>query len=78
MPHSQNPGFPLTRKRTVIAALLFRLWRVFQEWLTADRPGYAPDSSTPPWGWPLTLLIAIAVCGLLFFGPTLAARAIGS
>lgn len=62
MPHSQNPGFPRTRRRNPF-----------------DGQGcYAPNSSAPPWGWPLTLLIAIAVCGLLFFGPTLAARAIGA
>lgn len=53
----QNPGFPRTRRRNPF-----------------DGQGcYAPNSSTPPWGWPLTLLIAIAVCGLLFFGPTLGA-----
>ncbi|CUI53565.1 Uncharacterised protein [Alcaligenes faecalis] len=62
MPNSQNPGFPRTRRRNPF-----------------DGQGcYAPNSSTPPWGWPLTLIIAIAVCGLLFFGPTLAARAIGA
>lgn len=82
MPHSQNPGFPLTRKRTVIAALLFRLWWVFQEWLTADRPGYAPDSSTPPWGWFPTFAIAIPVVialgGLFAFGPALLTYLVGA
>lgn len=62
MLRSQNPGFPRTRKPNPY-----------------DGQGcYAPNSSTPPWGWFLTLLIAIAVCGLLFFGPTLAARTIGA
>lgn len=58
----QNPGFPRTRRRNPYDGV----------------GGWAPDSSSPPWGWTLTLLIAIAVCGLLFFGPALAARAIGA
>lgn len=39
--------------------------------------GWAKDSSTPPWGWPLAFGIAIALLTLFFYGPTLAARIIG-
>ena len=39
---------------------------------------WAKDSSTPPWGWPISIGLGIAVFGLLLFGPTLAARFIGA
>lgn len=36
--------------------------------------GWAKDSSTPPWGWPVAIGIALVVAVLFFYGPTLAAR----
>lgn len=74
---SKGPAFPLTRKRTYLAALLFRLWWALKTWWSADRPGYAKNSAHPPWGWPITLIIALALLGVLFYGPVWAARLIG-
>jgi len=39
--------------------------------------GWAKDSSRPPFGWPLSIGLALLVLALFFFGPTLAARIIG-
>lgn len=66
MPHSQNPGFPRTRRRNRF-----------------DGQGcYAPNSSTPPWGWFPTFAIAIpaviAAGGLFAFGPALLTYLVGA
>lgn len=44
---------------------------------SAEEMGYAPGSEDPPWGWPIAIALGIGVCGLLLFGPTMAARIIG-
>ncbi len=62
MPHSQNPGFPRTRRRNPYDGV----------------GGWATNSSRPPWGWPITIILALAACGLLFYGPAWAARAFGA
>lgn len=62
MPHSRNPAFPRTRRKNPYDGV----------------GGWAPNSSRPPWGWPITLAIAIALLGVLFYGPTWAARLIGA
>ncbi len=66
MPNSQNPGFPRTRRRNPF-----------------DGQGcYAPNSSTPPWGWFPSILVSIAIiaafCGAIFYGSALIARAAGA
>lgn len=42
-----------------------------------EQGAWAKDSATPPWGWPLSIALGIAVPGLFIFGPTVAARIIG-
>ncbi len=39
--------------------------------------GWAKDSSNPPWGWPIAIILAVAVVAAMTWGPTLAARIIG-
>lgn len=39
--------------------------------------GWAPDSETPPWGWPVTLVIAAAVVAVLIFGVSYVGTAAG-
>lgn len=62
MPHSRNPAFPRTRRKNPYDGV----------------GGWAPNSSRPPWGWPITLIIALALLGVLFYGPMLAARSMAS
>lgn len=64
----------------VVAALaLMYVWeRVWPADKSAADLGYIPDSEAPPWGWPIAIALVIGVCGLLLFGPTMAARMIGA
>lgn len=39
--------------------------------------GYAPNSQSPPWGWPVAIILGVAVAALFIWGPTLATRIIG-
>lgn len=39
--------------------------------------GWAKDSSTPPWGWAISIVIGLALFGALLLGPAVAARIIG-
>lgn len=61
---------------TIIAAVaLKRGWeRLFPSDESAADLGYIPDSEAPPWGWPVTIMLGVAVVGLLLFGPFLVAR----
>lgn len=61
---------------TVIAAVALKHgWeRLFPSDESAADLGYIPDSEAPPWGWPVTIMLGVAVGGLLLFGPFLVAR----
>ena len=61
---------------TVIAAVALKHgWeRLFPSDESAAHLGYIPDSEAPPWGWPVTIMLGVAVVGLLLFGPFLVAR----
>ena len=66
MSHSQNPGFPRTRRRNPYDGV----------------GGWAPDSSSPPWGWfptlAITLSVIAAVGSVLIYGPALVALVVGA
>lgn len=63
----------------VVAAIaLMYVWeRVWPADKSAVDLGYLPESEAPPWGWPIAIALGMGVCGLLLFGPTMAARMIG-
>lgn len=62
----------------VLAYIAHRIWRRFFPDGPAEQYGYAPGSEAPPWGWPVAIALGMGVCGLLLFGPTMAARMIGA
>ena len=63
---------------TLLSALAYAAKeRIWPSDMSAEDLGYAPGSETPPWGWRIALALGLAACGLLLFGPTLAARIIG-
>lgn len=36
--------------------------------------GYAPGSETPPWGWPVTIVVAVSLVCLFLYVPTFLVR----
>lgn len=49
----------------VLAALVWvATERIYPSDKTSEGLGYMPDSETPPWGWPLTILGTIAVIAI--------------
>ena len=62
----------------LFAVALMRGWRrLWPSGKSAAELGYMPDSEAPPWGWSIAIALGVGVCGLLLFGPMVAARAIG-
>ena len=61
---------------TIIAAVALKHgWeRLFTSDKSAADLGYMPGSEAPPWGWPVAIMLGVAVVGLLLFGPFLVAR----
>lgn len=51
---------------------LMHMVRWFRGWVAAG--AYRAGSDNPPWGWPIAIALGMGVCGLLLFGPTMAAR----
>lgn len=54
---------------------LMRLVEWLRGWVAAG--AYRAGSANPPWGWPITFIIGVALVALFLIGPTMAARMIG-
>ena len=59
-------------------ALMYGWERVWPADKSAADLGYIPDSEAPPWGWPVTIMLGVAVVGLLLFGPYFVVKLIGT
>ena len=57
------------------AYVMERMVRWLRGWTAAG--AYRAGSDSPPWGWPVTVIIGTALVTLFLIGPALAARMIG-
>lgn len=63
----------------VLALALMYAWeRVWPADKSAADLGYMPGSEAPPWGWPVAIMLGVAVVGLLLFGPYFVVKLIGT
>ena len=60
------------------AALMYVCERTFPSDKSAADLGYMPGSEAPEGGWPIAIVLAVAVGGLLLFGPYFVVKLIGT